>query len=638
VRGLGEIPLGAVETKRLLVRLATLTLLALPGCVYFNTFYNAKKYYGEGERLAAEGRSDHGLPPPARAAFEKSIEKSSAVLASHGDSEYADDALLLLGKAHYRLGNYAAAAAALKNLLERHPESEFRREATLWLVRAGREGGDLAAAARAADELQAAGELEPADRVKLDLERAQLALRAEDPAGALEIYREIQRGHPELARANAVELLVARARLEQGDHAGALQDLRVLLGPGTSPRLQEQAAVLMGEAFAVAGRSDEARATYLGLLEGGLADSVAAPIRFALAESYTASGDTRAAVEEFGAAARLWPSTALASRALYHRGLLEWRVLKSRQAAKQTFLEAYLQDPEGATADSATTAARAIHEIQHYEAILSGSERVLAPIPEDEVMATASYLLAELVYTQENDVAGARSLFAGILERYPGSAWTPKVLYTLGWLAERGVPAGAGEAGAPALVHYRRLVDEYPGTEYARYAREGMTELAAAGLSAAEGAAVASSAAEAPVAGREPAEMPAPDGGTAASPAADGAAVPLAPVPAAPPVEESTDAKLMAFSRALPDAGDPLVGIQDRLTARRQGGERQVGRGRAGLSRAELERQLVAEEDARAARDSLARVEGGEAVPANPEEPPEELNPAARGAPGEENP
>lgn len=599
---------------------------ALTGCVYFNTFYNAKKYYAEGERLAAEAlpasavRPDASpaeggaLPPAARAAFEKAIEKSSVVLASHADSKYADDALLLLGKAHYWLGNFPQATAALKGLLGGHPDSELRREGLLWLARASRRGGDLAASEQTTNELLAAGELSPSDRIVVELERAQLARDTGDPGRALAIYRDLLARDLELARRHDVDLLAARARLEAGDPTGALEDLRALLAGGADPERQRIATEALAEAFARAGESEQARVTYQRLLEAGLADSLAARVHVSLAESHRNAGETPQAVEEFGKAAGLQPATALASRALYQRGLLEWRVLGARETAKQTFLEAFLQDPQGASADSAAVAARVIQEIQHYQAILAGSERVLAPIPEPEVMATATYLLGELLFTQEGRRDAARELFAQIPERYPQSVWAPKTLYTLGWLEEldevaaaadavdhlssetaagipvvaegtasvgqdvrssvanHGPPSVGNDVGTPerpgpdasARVFYDRLIRDFPATEYARYARDRL------GVVEADLLGVVDSASE--------------------QATAEAAAAPGAPL----------DETLLAYSRALPRPADPLLGIQDRLLARRRGGEGDA------LSPIERERQLIAIEEQAAAREQAA--------------------------------
>jgi TolA-binding protein len=585
------------------------------GCVYFNTFYNAEKYYAEGERLARSGEEEAvlgdaevALPPQARTAFEKSIEKSSAVLAAHAGTSYTDDALLLLGKAHLWLGNYTEGATALKALIDTQSESDLRREAMLWLVRASRKSGDAQTAARVGEELLASGELEGADRVQLQLELAEAALALEDPERAIAIYEQIQKSQPQLARQSDVELLIARARLQTGDHAGAIQTIRAFLAKRDAPRRQQRAALEMATALDAAGRSEEAREAYRELLEASVSDSLAAHAHFALGASHQSSGEAERAIEEFGSVARLMPASPLASAALYRRGLLEWRGLKARSTAKKSFLEAYLQDPQAPHSDSAVASARVIQEIEHYERILSGDQEVPAPIPAEEVRATAMYLLAELLYTQENDVEGARALFTSMLERHPGSAWSPKVLYTLGWLAEQ----EGGALPVDARAYYQRLVSEFPATEYGSYARErldraesrsgessGAADLDPAGLEAPDETSPLSAGNAEGAGGLDP------EGRTIATGTAGSG-----------PVAEPLDPKLLALSRALPSAPDPLLGVQDRLMARRGGRAEDRVRGgeREGPSRADIERAREALENAELEGDSLARRIGGDSL------------------------
>jgi tetratricopeptide (TPR) repeat protein len=473
-----------VSARSLAVAAAVAALAgAAPACAYFNTFYNAEQAFAEGERLVEKAPPGADLPPAARAAYRKSVEKSSRVLSEHGGSGWADDALLLLAKAHYRLGNHAESSAALRALLHDHPESGHRREAMLWMTRVGREAGDYESAARVAEELLAAGELSGEDRLAVELELAETALAAGEPDRALAIYDALRRDAPRLAADHGVDLLAARARLARGDAEGALGDLRAIIAAEGDPQRKRDAALAVAEALTAEGRREEGLQAYRELLEAGVPDSTGAAIRLILAEAHEADGDAAAAAEELGAAARLVPSTPLAARALYRRGLLEWREMARRGEAKGTLMEAYLQDPEGEIADSALAAARVIAEIEHYEAIRSGRERVLAPVAPEEVDATATYLLAELLYAQEGDEAGARALFEEILAEHPRSAWTPKVLYTLGWLAQQRGAAGREEA----LERYGAVEREHPDTEYARYAAARRAEILGLAPLAADG-------------------------------------------------------------------------------------------------------------------------------------------------------
>ncbi|MDQ7040880.1 MAG: tetratricopeptide repeat protein [Rhodothermus sp.] len=113
---------------------------------YYNTFYNARRAFEEGRR-AIESQQNQPIDlttyltlfgPPARtanaAAFNKAIEKSAEVVRRHPRSKWADDALMLIGKSYYYLGNYAGAAQKFREVIALGGAQEL--DARFWLARA----------------------------------------------------------------------------------------------------------------------------------------------------------------------------------------------------------------------------------------------------------------------------------------------------------------------------------------------------------------------------------------------------------------------------------------------------------------------------------------------------------------------
>lgn len=129
-------------------------LLILSGCsaalsdrwvdfnAYFNTYYNAKESYKRGITLMENQTVTFNTARPIRihltpvragqADFEKTIEKGANVLREHGDSKWADDALELIGKAYFHLGQYFSAEQKFNEVLMASPSDEVRQRAVLW--------------------------------------------------------------------------------------------------------------------------------------------------------------------------------------------------------------------------------------------------------------------------------------------------------------------------------------------------------------------------------------------------------------------------------------------------------------------------------------------------------------------------
>ncbi|MDY6915831.1 MAG: tetratricopeptide repeat protein [Candidatus Cloacimonadota bacterium] len=100
---------------------------------YFNTFYNAKKFFREAQDIPLR----NGRPTSsAITKYNEVIKKCGVILTDYKDSKYADDALLLMGKAFFYKGRgYMQAIEKFQELIKFYPQSEFVPEAHLYIAR-----------------------------------------------------------------------------------------------------------------------------------------------------------------------------------------------------------------------------------------------------------------------------------------------------------------------------------------------------------------------------------------------------------------------------------------------------------------------------------------------------------------------
>ena len=114
-----------------LARLIPITVsLLLFSCAYFNTFYNAEKYFKEADRIRLE-KSGKAIPLRAIDNYGKTIQKCRVVLSEFPDSKLVNDAILLMAKAQYYRSEYDDAITNLK-IIYNQGNSQQIAEARYW--------------------------------------------------------------------------------------------------------------------------------------------------------------------------------------------------------------------------------------------------------------------------------------------------------------------------------------------------------------------------------------------------------------------------------------------------------------------------------------------------------------------------
>ena len=114
--------------------LALSLALLMNSCAYYNTFFNAKKYFAEAQEIPLR---DTGRPDSnAIKKYNKCIKKCGIILTDYKESEWADDALSLLAKSlFFKKSNFIQAKEKFGDIINFYPQSEFADEAHLYIAR-----------------------------------------------------------------------------------------------------------------------------------------------------------------------------------------------------------------------------------------------------------------------------------------------------------------------------------------------------------------------------------------------------------------------------------------------------------------------------------------------------------------------
>ena len=128
---------------RLFRCLCVVVLLAvtLSGCVFYNTFYNARKAFNEAEKSRKSVKSRRAKGGQGK--YNIAIEKSLKVVENHPKSKWYDDATFVLGVSYFYTEQYSKAERRFREILANYPNSKFARESTVYLAKAKLEQNEM---------------------------------------------------------------------------------------------------------------------------------------------------------------------------------------------------------------------------------------------------------------------------------------------------------------------------------------------------------------------------------------------------------------------------------------------------------------------------------------------------------------
>ncbi len=205
----------------------TFLVLIIGGCAYYNTMFNAlEKYDSALTRLNESTSSD--IPQEVRKDFEITIDKCWKLINIYGDdSNYADDALLLIAKSNFHLKEYTKSERFARQMIQKYPESDLYDEGNLWLakslIKLNRDDEAISflntiIASEADDDLKSRAWFSLGE---LYYERGQF------PQAIAELRTCIEYAEDELLLSEA-QYLIGKIYFENGDYEQAADELDVL--------------------------------------------------------------------------------------------------------------------------------------------------------------------------------------------------------------------------------------------------------------------------------------------------------------------------------------------------------------------------------------------------------------------------
>ncbi|TFB12948.1 tetratricopeptide repeat protein, partial [Candidatus Marinimicrobia bacterium MT.SAG.4] len=282
-----------------------ISVLLFYSCAYFNTYYNAKKYYKEA-RKASDKNTTKRISKNELKNYELTVEKCKSVIRKFPDSRYVDDSLLLMAKSYYYMGDYENSKISLEELLRRYPESGLKFEALLWTGRAAWNLGQYSIAEEGIAKVL--NETEDKKLLSSGYEMlAEIYRDKNEPEKELEYLEKILENSKNDQQKAETIYRIGFIQKESGLFEESIQSFRKVETYLPSPELLEAAKLEYTRALKYTGRTDEALDVLQAMFDSPRYKKIRGIIEIELADISYREGDIDGAIERYGSIGMKYP-------------------------------------------------------------------------------------------------------------------------------------------------------------------------------------------------------------------------------------------------------------------------------------------------------------------------------------------
>jgi TolA-binding protein len=338
-----------------------LTLLA--GCstyhnvtAYFNTYYNAKKVFGEAvrevEKTPQKDRDTnyfrpYVIPKAVAGKFEKVIEKCSKVIQLYPQSSFLDRSLIMIGQSYVYRGETESAIRKFREFLENFPSSSLRFESKLWLAialyQSGKSDESLLTLRELIPEVTAAGE---DDMVVLGMMlEAQIMVDREEYEEAIISYEKGMDVSADDDLISRLHYYRAQCYERLNRHRQAAEAYARVPEYTKDFAREFQARLKSGAMQVASGDYDAAFQTFSDLSSEKLKNDERGLVELERARTYMTIGDTVKAFELYETIDSTYKRTDAAAKAYYERGEMYDRYYSDYPRAKFYYEKAKAEFP-----------------------------------------------------------------------------------------------------------------------------------------------------------------------------------------------------------------------------------------------------------------------------------------------------
>ncbi|MBN2543870.1 tetratricopeptide repeat protein [bacterium] len=426
-----------------------LVALVCCSCVYYNTFFLAKKYYNKAENIRLDSEEDD-LSSEAADLYTKAITKASKVLAVYPDSKFIPDALFLIGMCYYWTGDYIKSIRKFDELTYAFPNSKFVEDSQYYRALCELKLGRFVTAYESLLALQRDEKFK--ERASFML--AELHYEKKDYPKAIAAYKTYLEEYPDSDKQGFIYYRLGHIYYSQEFYQEALNMLlKIERGTIRSTDFFES-QLLIGDCLYKVGRIADAIGHYESIASNELYRRFWGKVELALGDVYYLEDDTAQARSIWEGIPVSYPRTEEAAWAYYKLGLMYQNKYGDFTTAREMYELAYSEAPRDSDIkELARQKSFSMGKLEEYKELLTDTTQSYVEV---------QIKLAEMYLMELEHVDSAVSSYQNILRHYSEDSLAPKAVYSIGWIYEN-----MKKDSKKADEYYSILLTDYPETDYA---------------------------------------------------------------------------------------------------------------------------------------------------------------------------
>ena len=408
--------------KRLIKLLSVALVLMLgTGCVYFNTFYLARKAFNEAESKRKANKNPGGRV--ATGQYKTAIEKSEKVIDKHPNSKYYDDALFVNGVSHYYIEDYGKASKRFRELLANFPNSSYYKESQLYLAKSKLKLGDENDAMSLFEELFSEGK-DKNIKSEAAMALGEYYFGEKDYNKAMPYFMSVID-----SLGNGDEKIIARMYIADGQftrfrYKDAIKTYEELSKDELSRDDNYRVKFRLGECCYYTNNVERGMEYFNELAKDELYYDSLPSIKMMLAQGYEWQGDMLLAEEIYEDVAVENPRHPKGALSNYYLGLLYQNEYEDYKKAKEYFDKAKAVGGTSEIYQDALEHSTNIGKLEEY----MGQKDLDSTATEKEIdkAGETQYLMAELYLTKLEEPDSAMQEFRYVSSKFPDAYVAPK--------------------------------------------------------------------------------------------------------------------------------------------------------------------------------------------------------------------